>query len=50
MKALVGTFYAEKALDGALSVIVKTDGSFTALVDMRRDVESWLYRIALSIN
>ena len=31
MKALVGAFNQEKALVGALSVIVKTDGSFAAL-------------------
>ena len=30
VKALVGTFNKEKALVGALSVIVKTDGSFAA--------------------
>ena len=32
MKALVGTFNQEEALVGAFSVIVKTDGSFAALV------------------
>ena len=32
MKALVGTFNQEKALVEAFSVIVKTDGSFAALV------------------
>ena len=32
MKALVGTFNQEKALVGAFSVIVKTYGSFAALV------------------
>ena len=32
MKALVGTFNQEQALAGAFSVIVKTDGSFAALV------------------
>ena len=32
MKALVGTFNQEKVLVGAFSVIVKTDGSFAALV------------------
>ena len=31
MKALVGAFNQEKALVGAFSVIVKTDGSFAAL-------------------
>ena len=31
--ALVGVFNQEKALVGAISVIVKTDGSFAALVD-----------------
>ena len=32
MKVLVGTFNMEKALVGAFSVIVKTDGSFAALL------------------
>ena len=32
MKAPVGTFNQEKALVGTFSVIVKTDGSFAALV------------------
>ena len=32
MKALVGALNQEKALVGDFSVIVKTDGSFTALV------------------
>ena len=32
MKVLVGTFNQEKALLGAFSVIVKTDGSFAALI------------------
>ena len=32
MKALVSTFNQEKALVGSFSVIVKTDGSFAALV------------------
>ena len=32
MKVLVGAFNQEKALVGAFSVNVKTDGSFTALV------------------
>ena len=32
VKTLVGTFNQEKALVGAFSVIVKTDGSFAALV------------------
>ena len=32
MKGLVGALNQEKALVGAFSVIVKTDGSFTALV------------------
>ena len=32
MKALVDTFNQEKALVGALSVIMKTDRSFTALI------------------
>ena len=32
MKVLVGTFNLEKALVGAFSVIVKTDGSFAALL------------------
>ena len=32
MKALVGAFNQEKALAGAFSVIVKSDGSFAALV------------------
>ena len=32
MKAVVAAFNQEKALVGAFSVIVKTDGSFTALV------------------
>ena len=32
MKALVGAFNQEKALVGAFSVIVKTDGPFAALM------------------
>ena len=32
MKALVGAFNQEKALVGAISVIMKTDGSSAALV------------------
>ena len=32
MKGLVGAFNQKKALVGAISVIVKTDGSFAALV------------------
>ena len=32
VKALVGAFSKEKALVGAFSTIVKTDGSFTALL------------------
>ena len=32
MKALVGAFNQEKALIGAFSVILKTDGSFAALI------------------
>ena len=32
MKALVGTFNQEKVLVGAFSMIVKTDGSFAALL------------------
>ena len=36
MKALVGNFNQEKALVGAFSVIVKTDGSFAALVEIER--------------
>ena len=32
MKALADTFNQEKALVGAFSVIVKTDGSFAALI------------------
>ena len=32
MKALIGGFKQGKALKGAFSVIVKTDGSFAALV------------------
>ena len=32
MTALVGTFNQEKAIVGAYSMIVKADGSFTALV------------------
>ena len=32
MEAVVGTFNQEKALVGAFSVIVKTDGSFAALL------------------
>ena len=32
VNVLVGTFNQEKALVGAFSVIVKTDGSFAALV------------------
>ena len=39
MKALEGTFIKEKALVGAFSGIVETDGSFAALdtADLRRD-------------
>ena len=33
MYALVGVFNQEKVLIGAFSVIVKTDGSFAALVE-----------------
>ena len=33
MKALVGAFNKEKALVGAFSVIVKTDGSIAALTE-----------------
>ena len=36
MKALVGTCNKEKALVGAFSVNVKTDGSFAALVSISR--------------
>ena len=32
VKALVGVFNQEKALAGAFSVIVKTEGSFAALL------------------
>ena len=32
VKVLVGTFNQKKALVGAFSVIVKTDGSFAALI------------------
>ena len=32
MKALVSTFNQEKALAGAFSVIVKTDGAFAAVI------------------
>ena len=32
MKALVGAYNQEKALIGAFSMIVKTDGSFAALI------------------
>ena len=35
VKALVGIFNQEKALVGAFFVIVKTDGSFAALVITR---------------
>ena len=35
VKALEGAFNQEKALVGAFSVIVKTDGSFAALVCVR---------------
>ena len=34
MKVFVGTFNQEKALAGASSVIVKTDGSFAALLKL----------------
>ena len=34
MKAVVGTFNQEKALVEALSMIVKTEGSFTALITL----------------
>ena len=40
MKVLVGTFNQEKALVGAFSVIVKTDGSFAA-VQKRLDTSKW---------
>ena len=32
MKLIVGNFNQEKALEGGFSVMVKTDGSFAALV------------------
>ena len=32
MRALVDAFYQDKALVGAFSMFVKTDGSFAALV------------------
>ena len=35
MKELVGTFNQEKVLVGAFSVIVKTDGSFAALLQIQ---------------
>ena len=36
VKTLVGAFNQEKALEGAFSLIVKTDGSFAALVSSLR--------------
>ena len=36
VKALVGIFNQEKAIVGAFSVIVKTDGSFEVLKLIRR--------------
>ena len=41
MKALVGAFNQEKALVGAFSVIVKTDGSFEALIVLVPPVLVW---------
>ena len=38
MRALVGAHNQEKALVGAFSVIVKTDGSFAALVLTKQHV------------
>ena len=38
MKAVVAAFNQEKALVGAFSVIVKTDGSFAALVQTQTPV------------
>ena len=38
MKVLVGAFNHEKALVGAFSVIVKTDGSFEALLCLKSPV------------
>ena len=37
VKALVGSFIQEKALVGAFSVIVKTDGSFYSTSLLRMD-------------
>ena len=38
MKLLVGTFNQEKALVGAFPLIVKTDGSFSAIADTHDDL------------
>ena len=42
MKVLVGAFNQEKALVGAFSMIVKTDGWFTALVEC-----VWVVRVTV---
>ena len=41
MKAVVSAFNQEKAIVGAFSVIVKTDGSYAALVLGGRGAEWW---------
>ena len=50
MKALVGTFNQEKALVGAFSVIVKTDGSFAALLPMLNCWRTFPGRTAVMVN
>ena len=52
MKALVGAFNQEKALVGAFSVIIKTNGngSFAALVKMVLFGESLLAEIKISVS
>ena len=48
MKELVGAFNQENALVGALSVIVRTDGSFAALImAVRRQEGRWRLYIIL---
>ena len=42
VKALVGAFNQEKALEGAVSVIMKTDESFVALKQNRLTEGCWL--------
>ena len=53
VKVLVGAFNQKKALVGAFFVIVKTDGSFAALVEYPACVTAWrthLYSCQLQTN